>query len=164
MPASVRSDAHVIVELRERGQHAFHQFAGGRVVDRFGDRAQRDAQRLQVRAQREVIVLLAREAREVVHDHEVDPALVRPAVLQQRLELAAVRRLGALPFLVKAFEDVVTLSSAVVLAGPELGRETQVLRLLLRADAYVDHRADHVGQLSPVSRRRQGPSSAHGVQ
>jgi len=27
---------HVVVELRERSQHAFHQLAGGRVVDGLG--------------------------------------------------------------------------------------------------------------------------------
>ena len=98
---------------------------------------------LQVRAQREVVVLVPREARQVEDDHEVDRALVRAAVLQQRLELAAVRGLGALAFLVEALEDVVALPAAVLLAGPELRRQTQVLRLLLRADANVDHRADH---------------------
>ena len=102
-------------------------------------------------SQGEVVVLLPREAREVVDDHEVDLALVRAAVLQQRLELAAVRGLGALAFFVEAFEDVVALPAAVLLAGPELGGQTEVLGLLLRADAYVDHRADHLGQLSPVS-------------
>jgi predicted TIM-barrel fold metal-dependent hydrolase len=54
-----------------------------------------------------VVELLAREAREVVHDHEVDLAFVCAAVLQQRLELATVRRLGAFAFFVEAFEDVV---------------------------------------------------------
>ena len=56
-------------------------------------------------------------------DHEVNFALVRAAVLQQRLELAAIRRLGALAFLVKALEDVVALPAAVFLAGTELRRE-----------------------------------------
>ena len=71
-----------------------------------------------MRVKREVVVLLPREAREVVDDHEVDLALVRSAVLQQRLELAAVRGLGALAFFVEAFEDVVALPAAVLLAGP----------------------------------------------
>jgi hypothetical protein len=69
-----------------------------------------------------VVVLLPRETREVVDDDEVDLALVRAAVLQQRLELAAVRRLGALAFFVEAFEDLVALPAAVLLAGAELGR------------------------------------------
>src|SRR5262249_38600569 len=53
-----------VVELRERGQHTF-QFAGGRVVDWFRRRPQRDAQRVQVSSQREVVVLLACEPRSV---------------------------------------------------------------------------------------------------
>jgi hypothetical protein len=48
--------AHVVVELCERGQHAFHQLAGGCVVDRLGDRPQRDAERFQVCTEREVVV------------------------------------------------------------------------------------------------------------
>ena len=108
--------------------------------------------------QREVVVFLPREAREVVHDHEVDLALVRSAVLQQRLELTAVRGLGALALFVEAFEDLVALPAAVLLAGPELGRQTEVLGLLLRADANVDHRADHLRQLRPIVGRRQGVS------
>ena len=111
--------------------------------------------------EREVVVLLPREAREVIHDDEVNLALVCTAVLQQRLELTAVRGLGALAFFVKAFEDLVALPAAVLLAGAELRRQTEVLGLLLRADANVDHRADHLGQLSPVFNRRQGPSSRH---
>ncbi|MEZ5289917.1 MAG: hypothetical protein R2745_02435 [Vicinamibacterales bacterium] len=153
--------AHVVVELRERRQHAFHQLAGGRVVDRLGHRSQRDAERLQVGAEREVVVILAREAREVVHDQEVDLALVRAAELQQGLELAAVGGLGALAFLVEAFEHLVALPAAIILAGAKLRRETQVLRLLLRADAYVDDRADHVRQLSPVAECRQAVLSRH---
>ncbi len=64
-----------------------------------------------------MIVLLSCEPREVVHDDEVDLALVRAAVLQQRLELAAVRRLGALALFVEAFEDLVAVPAAVALAG-----------------------------------------------
>ena len=109
-----------------------------------------------------MVVLLPREAREVVHDHEVDLALVRAAVLQQRLELAAVRGLGALAFFVEAFEDLVALPAAVLLARAELRRQTEVLGLLLRADANVDHRADHLWQLSAIIGRRQGTSSRHG--
>ena len=111
-----------------------------------------------------MVVLLARKARQVVNDHEVNLALVGSAVLQQRLELAAVRGLGALALFVKSFEDVIALPAAVLLARPELRGQTEVLGLFLRTDPYVDHRADHLGQLSPVSGRRQGPSSRHGRQ
>ena len=154
--------AHVVVELREGRQYPFHQLAGGRVVDRLGRRPQRDAERFQVCTEREVVVLLAREPREVVHDHEVDLALMRAAVLQQCLELTAVRGLGALAFLVEAFEDLVALATAVLLAGAELGRQAEVLGLLLRADANVDHRADHRRQIRPNRGRGQGVSRRHG--
>jgi hypothetical protein len=113
--------AHVVVELRKRRQYPFHQLAGGRVVDRLGGRPQRDAERFQVCTEREVVVLLARESREVVHDNEVDFALMRAAVLQQCLELTAVRGLGALAFFVEVFKDLVALPAAVLLAGTELG-------------------------------------------
>jgi len=108
-----------------------------------------------------VVVLLARESREVVHDDEVDFTLMRAAVLQQCLELTAVRGLGALAFFVEAFEDLVALATAVLLAGTELGRQTEVLRLLLRTDANVDHRADHQRQIRPNRERRQGGSRRH---
>ena len=68
-----------------------------------------------------MVVLLPREAREVVHDDEVNLGLVCAAVLQQCLELTAVRGLGALAFFVEAFKDLVALPAAVLLAGTELG-------------------------------------------
>ena len=48
---------HVVIELRECRQHAFHQLAGGRVINRFGCRPQGDAERFQMCAEREVVVL-----------------------------------------------------------------------------------------------------------
>ena len=59
-----------------------------------------------MRTKCEVVVLLPRESREVVHDHEVDPALVGAAVLEKTLKLAAVSRLRALAFFVEALEDL----------------------------------------------------------
>ena len=154
--------AHVVVELRERRQHPFHQLAGGRVVDRLGRRPQGDAEGFQVRAERKVVVLLAGEPREVVHDHEVNLALVRPAVLQQILKLTAVRGLGALAFFVEPFEDLVALAAAILFAGAQLRWQAEVLGLLLRADANVDHRADHQRQIRPNRGRGQGVSRRHG--
>lgn len=103
-----------------------------------------------------MVVLLAGEPREVVHDDEVDLALVGAAVLQQGLKLVAVRRLGTLAFFVEAFEDLVALPAAVLLAGTELRRQTEVLSLFLRADANLDHGTDHRSQLRPILRVRQG--------
>src|SRR4051812_18340654 len=111
--------------------------------------------------EREMVVLLPREAREVVHDDEVDLALVCAAVLQEVLQFAPVRRLGALTLLMEALEGFEAVTSAVLLASTKLRRQTEILGLLFRADAYVDHRADHLGQLNPVSGRPQGPSSPH---
>jgi hypothetical protein len=45
---------------------------------------------------------------------------MRAAVLQQCLELTAVRGLGALAFFVEAFEDLVALTAAVLFARTEL--------------------------------------------
>ena len=83
-------------------------------------------------------------------------------VLQQCQELTAVRGLGALAFFVEAFEDLVALTTAILFAGTELGRQTEVLGLFLCADAYVDHRADHFCQLRAITFRRQGASCRHG--
>jgi hypothetical protein len=99
---------------------------------------------------REVVALLPREAREVVHDDEVDFALVRAAVRQQGVELAAVRGLGAFAFFVEAFADLVALATAVLLAGTEWGRQTEVLRLLLRTDANVITAPTISDRLDPI--------------
>jgi hypothetical protein len=44
----------------------------------------------------------------------MDLALVRPAVLQQRLELRPIRCLGALALFVESFEDLVALAAAIL--------------------------------------------------
>jgi hypothetical protein len=115
-----------------------------------------------MRAQREVIVLVARKARQVEHDHEMHAALVQPAVREQVLELAAVGGLGALAFLVEPCEDFVSLAATVLLAGAKLGRQTEVFGLLLRADANVDYRADHDRQIRLICGHGQGALSRHG--
>jgi hypothetical protein len=107
-----------------------------------------------VRAQSEVVVLLSCKPREVVHDDEVDLALVRAAVLQEILQFAPVGRLGALALFLETLEDFEALAPTVLLASAKLCRRTEILGLLFRADANVDHRADHLGQPIPVSGRR----------
>src|SRR5688572_19962725 len=109
-----------------------------------------------------MVVLLAGEPREVVHDHEMNLALACPAVLQQVLKLTAVRGLGALALLVEPFEDLVALAAAILFAGAQLRWQAEVLGLLLRADANVDHRADHKRQIRPNRGRGQGVSRRHG--
>ena len=84
-----------------------------------------------------MIVLLSCEPREVVHDNEVNLALVRAAVLQEVLQLAAVGRFGALALLLEAAEDLEAVTSAVLFAGAKLRRQAEVFRLLFRADANV---------------------------
>ena len=51
--------------------------------------------------------------------------------------------LRALAFLTESCEDFEALTLAVLLAGLELRRQTQILGLLLRAHTNVNHRADH---------------------
>jgi hypothetical protein len=136
----------IVVELRERGEHALHQLAGGGVVDRLGRGAQRDPERLQQRPEREVIVSVAREPRQVEHDHEVHAALVLAAERPQILELAAVGRLGAFPFFVEALDHYVALTATILFARAQLGRQAEVIGLLLRAHPHVDHCADHERQ------------------
>lgn len=109
-----------------------------------------------------MIVFLTREAREVVHDDEMDFALVRAAVLEEVLQFAPVSRLGALALFLEAVDDLEAVTSAVLFAGTKLRRQTEVLGLLFRADANVDYRADHLRQLSANIGRRQGASSRHG--
>ena len=65
--------AHVVIELREGSQDTFHQLSCGGVVDRLGGRPQRDAERPQVRAEREMVVLLPRESRDVVRRRRSGP-------------------------------------------------------------------------------------------
>src|SRR5262249_50634063 len=90
--------AHVVVELRESGEHALHQLACRRVVDRLGCGAQRDAERFEMRPQREVVVLLSSEARQAEDDNELDRALALATELQQLLQLGTIRGLSALTF------------------------------------------------------------------
>ncbi len=106
--------------------------------------------------EREVVVLLASESCQVENDDELHAALVRAAELQEPLQLRAIRSLGALAFLAEPLEDVEPLTFAVLLTGLELRRETQVLGLILGADADVDDGADHGRQLTPIVGNRQG--------
>src|SRR5688572_19943776 len=78
------------------------------------------------------------------------------------LELASIRRFGALAFLVEPFEALVALAAAILFARAQLRWQAEVLGLLLRADANVDHRADHQRQIRPDRRRGQGVSRRHG--
>ena len=86
-------------------------------------------------------------------------ALVQATGREQVLKPAAVRRLRALTFLVEAFQDFVALTAAVFLAGAKLGRQAEILGLLFRADANVDHRAEHDRQVRPI--REHGAFSKH---
>ena len=74
-------------------------------------------------------------------------ALVRPAVLEEPLQLRAVGGLCALPFFPEPLENFVALSTAVLLARAKLRRQAQILGLLLRTHADVDDCADHQRQL-----------------
>jgi hypothetical protein len=153
--------AHVVVELRKRGEDTLHQLASGSVVDRLGCGAKGDPQRLQMRPECEVVVVVPRETRQIEHNHEMDTALVQPAVSEQVLKLAAICRFGALAFLMEPLEDFVPLAAAVLLAGAKLRRQTEILSLLLRAHAHVDHRADHGWQRRSIRRLGQASFAGH---
>ncbi len=103
-----------------------------------------------------MVVLVAREARQVEHDDEVDLALVGAAEREQLLQLGAVRGLRALALFLEAREDVEPFAAAVLLARSELRWQTQVLGLFLGADADVDDSAGHGSELSPDVGTRQG--------
>ncbi len=85
-----------------------------------------------MRPQREVVVLFAREPGEVEDNNEVNLALVRPAVLEEPLQLRAVGGLCALPFFPEPLENLVTLSATILLAREKLCRQAQIFGLLLR--------------------------------
>jgi len=59
------------------------------------------------------------------------------------------------PSLAETREHFEALALAILLAGLQLRRQTEVLGLLFGADAHVDHRADHVRQHRPAVRRSQ---------
>ena len=109
-----------------------------------------------------MVILVAREAGQVEHDHEMDQALGQAAECEQLLKLTTVRRLGALAFLVEAFDDLVALAAAVLFARAELRWQPEVLGLLLRADAHGDHRADHDQQIRPICGHGQDAFARHG--
>jgi hypothetical protein len=152
MPPRVRSE-HIVVELREGGEHAFHQLAGRCVVNRLGGGAERDPERLQVSAKGEMVVLLAGESRQVEDDDELDAAFARPAEVQELLKFGAVSRLRALAFLSKSRDNSEALTLAVFLARLELGREAEILGLLFRADADVDDEPTIGCSLDPFASR-----------
>src|SRR5882672_1161567 len=64
--------------------------------------------------------------------------LLRRQYVSRLWELAAVRGLGALAFFVEAFDNLVALV-AVLLARAKLGRQTEILSLLLRGEIGRAH-------------------------
>jgi len=89
-----------------------------------------------MRSQREVVVLLPREARQVEDDDELDGAFVLAAELQELPQLSTIGSLRTLAFLAESCEYVEALTLAVFLAGLQLRGQTQILGLLLGADAH----------------------------
>ena len=76
------------------------------------------------------------------------------------MELTAVRGLSAL-LPRGTVPGLRTLAAALLLAGAQLRRQTQILRLLLRADANVDHRADHGWQRRSIRQHGQDAFPRH---
>ena len=151
----------IVVELRERGQHAFHQFPGRGVVNRFCRRSQGNPKRLQVSAQREVVVLLSGKARQVEDHDELDLPLVSSAVLQQLLQLGPMCSLGAFALFPESFENLEALAATVVLARSKLCREAQILRLSWIRDTDVDDCTDHRRKIRPILWHGQGARVGH---
>ncbi|OFW05687.1 MAG: hypothetical protein A3H96_11545 [Acidobacteria bacterium RIFCSPLOWO2_02_FULL_67_36] len=143
--------ADVVVELRHRGEDAFHQPAGRRFVDRFGDRAQGDAEASQEADDRVMVGAVAREPGQRVDDDRVQVTGVLPAMLEQAEEFGAVRGLRAFAGVHEHLVDDVVVARAVLATGLLLCRETQVGGLLDGRDAAVD-RGAHGGILHPRSR------------
>jgi len=122
-----------------------------------------------VGSERDVVVLLPREPREVVHDDEVDLAFVRPAVFQQLLQFGSVRRFRArgtrvtLDTLVAAFdagataEEIVQQYPSVALADVN-----SVIAYYLRHEseirAYVTRRQHQASEVREENERRFDPS------
>jgi hypothetical protein len=73
---------------------------------------------------------LARKARQVEHDDELDLAFVETAVLQELLQLGAIGSLRALALFAEALQHGKALARAVFIARLQLRWQTQVLGLL----------------------------------
>jgi hypothetical protein len=103
MPARVRSERQSLSNCANAASTPSINFPVD--VSSIGSVAERNEipSELQMRTECKVIVLVAGEARQVEHDHEVDASLVQPTAREQVLKLAAVGRLGALAFFVEAF-------------------------------------------------------------
>src|SRR5262245_30455160 len=114
-----------------------------------------------MRTQREVVVLLARETRQIEDNHELNFAFVYPAELQEFLKLGPIRGLRALAFFSKSSQYFEALPLAVLFARFELSRQTEVFCLSFRADADVDDSANHRSQLRLVHSEWQAVRKHH---
>ena len=74
-----------------------------------------------------MVVLLPREARQIEDNDELHLALVRAAELQQLLQLGSISALRALAFLAESRDDLEALTLAILLAGLQLRRQTEVV-------------------------------------
>jgi hypothetical protein len=108
-----------------------------------------------------VVVLLTRKAGEVEDDDELHLALVRPAVLQQLLQLRTICGLGTFTLFFESFEHFEALAAAVLLARSELSREAQILRLSRIRDADVDDCPDHRRKIRPILGHGQDTRAGH---
>src|SRR5262245_21250223 len=61
----------------------------------------------------------------------------------------------------ETLEDFEAVAPTVLLTSAKLRWQAEILGLLFRADANVDHRADHLWQLSANIGRRQDAWSRH---
>ena len=70
-----------------------------------------------MRSKGEMVVFLPSKSRQVEHDDELDPALVRSAEVQQLLKFGAIGGLRAVAFLAKARDDLEGPGSADIGIG-----------------------------------------------
>ena len=147
----------VVVELAEGREDPVHQLAGRRVVDRLGDRAQRDPQLHQVRLQGVVVVLVPREAVQHVDHQELHVALALPAEGEHPLQLGPVLRPGGFAPLDEDLRHFQASDPAELDAGLSLSLEAQVLELLVARHPAVDD-GSHLA--SPPTGRSPGSTSA----
>ena len=81
----------------------------------------------------------AREPCEVEDNNEVNLALVRPAVLEEPLQLRTVGRLCAFAFFPEPLENLVPLPAAVLLARTKLRGQAQILGAFAGLSEVLDH-------------------------
>jgi len=136
--------AYIVVELRERGDNTFHQFASRAIIDRLGGGTESNTQSLKLQPEQRVVVLVAGKTTNSVHYHTVNTALVFTTIGEQILELRAVCGLCGLALLNKDAVHCPALPAAKLTASLLLSFQAEVLYLVLRGNATIDDGAQEI--------------------